>query len=68
MCICDHPDDSSHSQDLEFTVHTVINSLPMSEERKLQLQAATANDLQLQQQEMDGQVISQTCQQPLLES
>ena len=44
-----NPDDSSHSQDLEFAVHTMINSLPMSEERKLQLQAATANDHQLQQ-------------------
>ena len=44
-----NPDDSYQSKDLEFAIHAMIESLPVSKEKTSQLQIATANDHQLQQ-------------------
>ena len=44
-----NPDDHTHSKDLEFAIHAMIKNLPVSDEKKSQLQAATAHDNQLQQ-------------------
>ena len=44
-----NPDDSTQSKDLEFAIHAMIENLPVSKEKKSQLQIATANDHQLQQ-------------------
>ena len=42
-------DDSTQSKDLEFAIHAMIENLPVSEEKRSQLQVATATDHQLQQ-------------------
>ena len=42
-----NPDDSYQSKDLEFAIHAMFKSLPVSKEKKSQLQIATANDHQL---------------------
>ena len=42
-------DDLTQSKDLEFAIHSMVENLPISKEKKSQLQVATANDHQLQQ-------------------
>ena len=44
-----NPDDHTYSKDLEFAIHAMIDSLPVSDEKKSQLQVATTQDHQLQQ-------------------
>ena len=44
-----NPNDSTQSKDLEFAIHAMIENLPVSKEKKSQLQETTANDHQLQQ-------------------
>jgi len=39
-----NPDDHTHNKDLEFAIHTMIKNLPVSDEKKSQLQAATTHD------------------------
>ena len=44
-----NPDDHTHRKDLEFAIHAMIKNLPVSNEKKSQLQAGTTHDNQLQQ-------------------
>ena len=44
-----NPDDCTQSKDLEFAIHAMIKNLPVSKEKKSQLQTATCHDHQLQQ-------------------
>ena len=44
-----NPEDCSQSKDLEFAIHAMIGNLPVSTEKKSQLQSATTHDHQLQQ-------------------
>ena len=44
-----NPDDCTQSKDLEFAIHVMIENLPVSKEKKSQLQTATTHDHQLQQ-------------------
>ena len=44
-----NPDDFTQSRDLEFTINAMIENLPISDEKKSELQAATVDDHQLQQ-------------------
>ena len=44
-----NPDDCTQSKDLEFAIHAMIENLPISKEKKSQLQTATSYDHQLQQ-------------------
>ena len=44
-----NPDGHTYSKDLEFAIHAMIKNLPVSDEKKSQLQAATTHDNQLQQ-------------------
>ena len=41
-----NPEDCSQSKDLEFAIHAMIGNLPVSTEKKSQLQTATTHDLQ----------------------